>query len=54
MLAQAIVSATDTAFMGHVGDIELGAVAIGGIYYHVFIYDWFRFRYRYANSYFTT
>ncbi|MDR1054600.1 MAG: MATE family efflux transporter [Prevotellaceae bacterium] len=35
MFAQNIVSATDTAFMGHVGEVELGAAAIGGIYYYV-------------------
>lgn len=35
MLAQNIISATDTAFMGRVGEIELGASAIGSIYYYV-------------------
>jgi putative MATE family efflux protein len=35
MLAQNIVSVTDTAFMGRVGEIELGAAAIGGVYFHV-------------------
>lgn len=37
MLAQNILSATDTAFLGHYGDgqTELGAAAIGGIYFHV-------------------
>lgn len=35
MLAQNIVSTTDTAFLGHVGEVELGASAIGGIYYFV-------------------
>ncbi|MDR1130081.1 MAG: MATE family efflux transporter, partial [Prevotellaceae bacterium] len=35
MLAENIISVTDTAFMGHVGEIELGAAAIGGIYFHV-------------------
>jgi putative MATE family efflux protein len=35
MLAQNIISVTDTAFMGRVGEIELGAAAIGGIYFHV-------------------
>lgn len=32
-LAQNIVAVTDTAFLGRVGDIALGAAAIGGIYY---------------------
>jgi putative MATE family efflux protein len=35
MLAQNIISVTDTAFMGRVGEIELGAAALGGIYFHV-------------------
>ncbi|MDR0725062.1 MAG: MATE family efflux transporter, partial [Prevotellaceae bacterium] len=35
MLAQNIISLTDTAFMGRVGEIELGAAAIGGVYFHV-------------------
>ncbi|MDR3246343.1 MAG: MATE family efflux transporter, partial [Prevotellaceae bacterium] len=35
MLAQTIISVTDTAFMGRVGEIELGAAAIGGVYFHV-------------------
>jgi putative MATE family efflux protein len=35
MLAQNIINITDTAFMGRVGEIELGAAAIGGIYFHV-------------------
>ena len=35
MLAQNIITATDTAFMGRVGEVELGAAAIGGIYFHV-------------------
>lgn len=35
-LAHTIISVTDTAFMGRLGEIELGAVAIGGIFIHVF------------------
>ncbi|MDR2026439.1 MAG: MATE family efflux transporter [Prevotellaceae bacterium] len=35
MLAQNIINVTDTAFMGRVGEIELGAAAIGGVYFHV-------------------
>jgi len=35
MFAQSVIITTDTAFMGRVGDIELGAAAIGGIYFHV-------------------
>ena len=33
LVAQNIVSVTDTAFLGHVGSVELGASAIGGIFY---------------------
>lgn len=33
LVAQNIVNVTDTAFLGHVGTIELGASAIGGLFY---------------------
>lgn len=33
LLAQNIINVTDTAFLGHVGEIELGASAIGSLYY---------------------
>lgn len=36
LLAQNIINVTDTAFLGHVGEIELGASAIGGLYYICF------------------
>jgi putative MATE family efflux protein len=36
LLAQNIVSITDTAFLGRVGEIELGASAIAGLYYFCF------------------
>ena len=36
LLAQNIINVTDTAFLGHVGEVELGASAIGGIYYYCF------------------
>jgi putative MATE family efflux protein len=32
-VAQNIVNVTDTAFLGHVGAVELGASAIGGLFY---------------------
>jgi putative MATE family efflux protein len=35
-LAQTIITFTDTAFLGHVGAIELGASMMAGIYYFVF------------------
>lgn len=36
-VAQNLLSVTDTAFLGRVGEIELGASAVGGIYYIVII-----------------
>ncbi|MDL2257317.1 MATE family efflux transporter [Bacteroidales bacterium OttesenSCG-928-I14] len=33
LLAQHLIQAIDTAFLGHVGEIELGASAIAGIFY---------------------
>lgn len=33
LLAQNVVGVTDTAFLGRVGEIELGASAIGGVFY---------------------
>ena len=35
-IAQNIINVTDTAFLGRVGEIELGAAAIGGIFYIAF------------------
>jgi putative MATE family efflux protein len=36
-IAQNILNVTDTAFLGRVGEIELGAGAIGGVYYFVVV-----------------
>ncbi|HEY5141478.1 MAG TPA: hypothetical protein VIJ25_19510, partial [Methylococcales bacterium] len=33
LIAQNIVNVTDTAFLGRVGEVELGASAIGGLLY---------------------
>jgi putative MATE family efflux protein len=33
LTAQNVVNVTDTAFLGHLGEIELGASAIGGLFY---------------------
>lgn len=33
LLAETVINITDTAFLGHVGEVELGAAAIGGIFY---------------------
>ena len=36
-LAQNILNVTDTAFLGRVGEVALGASAIGGIFYLVIV-----------------
>jgi putative MATE family efflux protein len=36
-VAQNLINVTDTAFLGRVGEIELGASALGGMYYFVLI-----------------
>lgn len=33
LLAQNIINVTNTAFLGHVGEVELGAAAMGGLFY---------------------
>ncbi|MDO5571469.1 MAG: MATE family efflux transporter [Bacteroidales bacterium] len=33
LFAQNIVNITDTAFLGHLGEVELGASALGGVFY---------------------
>ena len=35
-LAQTIITFTDTAFLGHLGTIELSASMMAGLYYYVF------------------
>lgn len=35
-MAQTIISITDTAFLGHLGVVELGASMMAGLYYYVF------------------
>jgi len=36
-VAQNLINVTDTAFLGHVGEVELGASALGGMFYFVLI-----------------
>ncbi len=36
-VAQNLINVTDTAFLGRVGEVALGASAIGGMFYLVFI-----------------
>ena len=33
LLAQNVINVTDTAFLGHVGEVGLGADAMGGLVY---------------------
>ena len=33
LLAQNVINVTDTAFLGHAGEVELGASAMGGLLY---------------------
>ena len=35
-LAQTIITFVDTAFLGHLGQVELGAAMMAGLYYYVF------------------
>ena len=47
LLMEQMIGMTDTAFLGRVGEIELGASAIAGIFYNV--YGCFRLQHRSAN-----
>ena len=44
LLAQNVINVTDTAFLGHVSEVALGASAMGGLFYHRI-----RIQYRFAN-----
>ena len=37
-IAQNIVLATDTAFLGRLGEVALGAAALGGLYYYIAVF----------------
>ena len=50
LLMEQMIGMTDTAFLGRVGEIELGASAIAGIFYIVMFMVAFGFKYRSANS----
>ena len=49
LLMEQMIGMTDTAFLGRVGEVELGAAAIAGIYSGCF-HDGFWFRYRSPDS----
>ena len=36
LLAQNVINVTDTAFLGHVSEVALGASAMGGLFYIVY------------------
>ena len=36
LVMEQLIGMTDTAFMGRVGEVELGAAAIAGVYYMTF------------------
>lgn len=36
LLAQNIINVTDTAFLGHVGEVALGASAMGGLFIYAY------------------
>ena len=46
LLAQNVINVTDTAFLGHVGEVALGASAMGGTFLYICIYNCIRFQYR--------
>ena len=38
LLAQNVINVTDTAFLGHVSEVALGASAMGGLFYICLLY----------------
>lgn len=49
LIMEQMIGMTDTAFLGRVGEIELGASAIAGVYYPGYFHDGIRIQYRCAN-----
>ena len=43
LLAQNVINVTDTAFLGRVGEVALGASAMGGLFLYLRFYYCFRF-----------
>ncbi len=50
LLMEQMIGMTDTAFLGRVGEVELGASAIAGVFYMVIFMAAFRFQYRSADT----
>ena len=46
LIMEQMIGMTDTAFLGRVGEIELGASAIAGVYYLAIFHDGIRFQHR--------
>lgn len=51
LLAQNVINVTDTAFLGHVSEVALGASAMGGIVLYMCIHHCIRIQYRFTNCY---
>lgn len=51
LFAQNIINVTDTAFLGRIGEVELGASALGGTLLYLCLYDCFWFQYGVADHY---
>ena len=49
LLAQNVINVTDTAFLGRVGEVELGASAMGGLVLYLRLYDCIRVQYRLSD-----
>lgn len=50
LLAQNVINVTDTAFLGHVGEVALGAAAMGGTAVYLRIYRGLRLQCRFSDS----
>ncbi len=49
LIMEQLIGMTDTAFLGRVGEIELGASAIAGVYYLAIFHDGVRIQHRSTN-----
>lgn len=54
LLAQNVINVTDTAFLGHVSEVALGASAMGGLFLYMYIHHRFRIQHRITNCHCTT
>ena len=50
LLMEHMINVTDTAFLGHVGEVELGASALAGVLYMAYLYARFWIQHRCSNS----